>query len=84
MQYYTVISCLFGEVKTAAPICHGQLDALLPEAEKPRAMVHRAVHSTIPPWNNCFITQPLLKISVLSQRNACLIGTRRRYTQLTS
>ena len=33
-------------VKTAAPRCRGQLDELLPEAEKPREMVHRAVHGT--------------------------------------
>ena len=42
------------------------------------------VYTAKQPWNNCFITQPMLKISVLSQRNACLIGTRRRYTQLSS
>ena len=36
----------WGIVKTAAPRCRGQLDALLPEAEKPRAMVHQAVHGT--------------------------------------
>ena len=33
-------------VKTAAPRCRGQLDALLPEAKRPRAMVYRAVHVT--------------------------------------
>ena len=35
---------VWGIVKTTAPRCRGQLDALLPEAERPRAMVHRAVH----------------------------------------
>ena len=37
---------VWGIVKTAAPRCRGQLDVLLPEAERPRAMVHRAVHGT--------------------------------------
>ena len=36
------------------------------------------------PWNNCFITQPMLKIPVFSPRTAILIGTQRQYTQLTS
>ena len=36
------------------------------------------------PWNQCFITQPMLKSPVFSPRNAILIGTRRQYTQRTS
>ena len=36
-----------GIYKTAAPRFRGQLDALMPEAERPRAMVHRAVHGTV-------------------------------------
>ena len=35
---------VWGIVKTAAPRFRGQLDALLPEAERVRAIVHRAVH----------------------------------------
>ena len=37
---------VWGIVKTAALRCRGQLDALLPEGERPRAMVRRAVHGT--------------------------------------
>ena len=37
---------VWGIVKTADSRFLGQLDALLPEAERPRAMVHRAVHGT--------------------------------------
>ena len=33
---------VWGIVKTAAHRCRGQLDALLPEAERLRAMVHQA------------------------------------------
>ena len=40
MKYYTVISCLFGESKNYATRCRGQLNALLPEAARPRAIVH--------------------------------------------
>ena len=46
-----------------------------------------AVVLSIPPkqpWNNCFITQPMLKTPVFSPRNAILISTRRQYTQLIS
>ena len=43
---YNYFMPVWGIVKTAAPRCNGQLDALLPEAEGPRAMVHRAVHGT--------------------------------------
>ena len=42
------------------------------------------VYSAKQPRNNCFITQPMLKIPALLPRNASLIGTRRWYTQLTS
>ena len=42
------------------------------------------VYSAKQPWNNCFITQPMLKIPVVSPRNATLFGTRRQYTKLTS
>ena len=42
------------------------------------------VYSAKQPWNNCFITQPALKIPAFSLRNASFIGTRRRYTQITS
>ena len=40
---YSYFMPVWGIVKTAAPRCRGQLDALLPEAGGPRAMVHRAV-----------------------------------------
>ena len=43
---YSYFMPVWGIVKTAAPRCPGQLDALLPETERPRAMVHRAVHDT--------------------------------------
>ena len=43
---YSYFMTVWGIVKTAAPRCRGQLDALLPEAERPRAMVHRAIHGT--------------------------------------
>ena len=43
---YSYFIPVWGIVKTAAPRCRGQLDALLPEAERLRAMVHRAVHGT--------------------------------------
>ena len=43
---YSYFMPVWGIVKTAAPRCRGQLDALLPEAERPRAMVHRAIHVT--------------------------------------
>ena len=36
---------VWGIVKTAALRCRGQFDALLPEAEMPRAMVHRVVQA---------------------------------------
>ena len=43
----TVISWLFGGIdKTTAPRYRGQLDAPLPSASRPRAIVHRAVHGT--------------------------------------
>ena len=50
--------------------CHGQHNALLPEAVRPRAIVHWVDHGTeghgfdyLPKqaWNNCFITQPNLE-----------------------
>ena len=44
---------------------------------------NRFVYSAKQPWNNSFITQPMLKIPVFSPRNASLIGTRRRYTRFT-
>ena len=43
---YSYFMPVWGIVKTAAPMCRGQFDALLPEAERPRAMVYRAVHGT--------------------------------------
>ena len=43
---YSYFMPVWGLVKTAAPGCRGQLAAPLPEAERPRAMVHRAVHGT--------------------------------------
>ena len=43
---YNYFMPAWGIVKTAAPRCCGQLDALLPEAKRPRTMVHRAVHDT--------------------------------------
>ena len=43
---YSYFMAVLGIVKTAVPRCRGQLDALLPETERPRAMVHRAVHGT--------------------------------------
>ena len=43
---YNYFMPVWGIVKTAAPRRHGQLDALLPKAERPRVMVHRAVHGT--------------------------------------
>ena len=88
---YSYFMPVWGKVKTAAPRCRGLLDALL--AERPKAMVHQAVHGTkgavvlsVPPNSHeiTFITQLMLKILVLSPRNASLIGTRCRYTQLTS
>ena len=44
---YSYFMPVWGIVKTAAPRGHGQLDALLPKAERPRAMVYRAVHGTV-------------------------------------
>ena len=41
---YSYFMPVWGIVKTAAPRCRGQLDALLPETERPRVVVHRAVH----------------------------------------
>ena len=46
--------------------------------------VSRFVYSAKQPWNNCFKTQPVLKIPVFLPRNAGLIDTRRRYIQFTS
>ena len=43
----------------------------------------RFVYSAKQLWNNCFITQPMLKIPVFSPRNASFISTWRRYTQFT-
>ena len=43
---YSYFMPVWGIVKPAAPRCCGQLDALLPEAERPKVMVHRAVHDT--------------------------------------
>ena len=43
---YSYFMPVWGIVKTAAPRCRGQLDVLLSEAERPRAIVHRAVHGT--------------------------------------
>ena len=43
---YSYFMPVWGIVKTAAPRCRGQLDTLLLGAERPRAMVHRAVHGT--------------------------------------
>ena len=57
-----------------APRCRGQLNALLPEAVRPRAIVHWAVHGTEghdfdysakQAWNNCFITQPNLEKTMI-------------------
>ena len=68
--------------------CRGQLNALLPKATRPRAIVHWAVHGTEghsfdysakQAWNNCFITQRKLKkpnTNLLAID--CLIGARRR------
>ena len=42
---YNYFMPVWGIVKTAAPRCRGQFDALLPEAEMPRAMVHRVVQA---------------------------------------
>ena len=43
---YSYFMAVWGIDKTAVPMCRGQLNALLPEAERPRAMGHRAVHGT--------------------------------------
>ena len=43
---YSYFMLVWGIVETAAPRCRGQFDALLPEAERPISMVHRAVHGT--------------------------------------
>ena len=43
----TIISWLFGGInKPTAPWYREQLDATLPKAERPRAIVHLAVHGT--------------------------------------
>ena len=59
-----------GIVKIATPRCREQLDALFTISRGRK--VHRAFHDTEgssfvysakQPWNNCLITQPMLKIS---------------------
>ena len=87
---YSYFMPVWGIVKIAAPRCHGQLDALLPEAKRQwcieLSMVQRGssfAYSAKQPWNNGFITQAMLKIPVFSPRHASLIGMRHRYTQLT-
>ena len=65
----------------------GQLNALLSEAARPRAIVHWAVHgteghsfdySTKQAWNNCFIAKPNLKKDNDLLAITSLIGARRR------
>ena len=41
---YSYFMPVWETVKTAAPRCRGQLDTLLPEAERPMAMVHWPAH----------------------------------------
>ena len=43
---YSYFMSVWGIVKTTATRCRGQLDVLLPEAERPRAIVHPAVRGT--------------------------------------
>ena len=43
---YSYFMPAWGIVKTAAPRCRGQFEALSPEAERPRAMVHRVIYGT--------------------------------------
>ena len=46
LNAYSYFMPVWGIVKTTASRCRGQLDALLPETERPRVFVHRAVHGT--------------------------------------
>ena len=74
---YSYFMPVWGIVKTAAPRCCGQFDALLPEAERPRAMVHRAVHGRA--------TEILKSKSVRSTNDVIdVIGTCVRQSQIVT